>query len=309
MRLFLCCLLIFPLLTLASCSLPGKTDVPDAAPPASQGSVDPGASVPQEKASGPEQNGEGAQSDTGTSPGIPASDDTLHEIEEILNELQSRTAALLSVDGVLPDAVVQSLSDYIFQSADYLNNSYFNDAACFEKLHDDSFISIRIGEGGIGYGPNYAAMQRVFAGRLSAAYEAYLSIQAIYYAQYIMDDMALVLTWDALGQYLIDWCAFKSTHPGFIDIAAEDISHGFLLRLYTGNIPLDNSRVFDEGNNLNQALKESYEHFLGDPLSRNCDAYGQIEALYQVWQENQFMYTPSVITFIESLGPAPLSIS
>ena len=220
------------------------------------------------------------------------------EIEVILEEIQNRLDLLLATEGVLRDAAVHTFLESIGSTTlEYLNVNAFNDPECYEVLKENDFISTRYSAGGVGYGPNYAALHAALRGRLTAAYDAFLAFLTKYHSSYIVNDRRLQLSWDELAQYLIDWCGFTARYPVFP--YTEEVSHTYIESLYTGGIPLDNTPFVVEGR-LAQELRDSYESFLADTTNRNCSSYAYIEALYLVWRENDFEYTSYVSSFIES---------
>ncbi|MCL2121916.1 MAG: hypothetical protein FWH28_06660 [Clostridiales bacterium] len=220
------------------------------------------------------------------------------EIEVILEEIQNRLDLLLATEGVLRDAAVNTFLETLESTTlEYLNVNAFNDPECYELLTENDFISQRNTAGGVGYGPNYAALHTALSGRLTAAYDAFLSFQVKYHSDYIVNDRRLRLSWNEVAQYLIDWCSIRARYPVFP--YADEVSHTYLESIYTGGILLDNTPFVVE-NQLAQELRDSYESFLADTTNRNCSSYAYIEALYLVWRENAFEYTTFVSSFIEN---------
>jgi predicted secreted protein len=182
-----------------------------------------------------------------------------------------------------------------------LIDEYWDDDAFAENLGDNDLISPRYGEGGIGYGANYGSVRAAVGGRLSEAYDRYLELCETYFSGYMVDDMALMISWDDLAQFLIDWSVFRISYPRFIEIDTVDSVIRFGLYLYAGCYNLDNTPVIEYDNTLSPEVKASYEKFLSNPASGDVLYCDDIERLYEVWTVNNFEYTQDVQDFIEEL--------
>jgi len=159
----------------------------------------------------------------------------------------------------------------------------------------------------IGYGTNYTAIHAALSGKLSDAYESYLKLREKYDSAYWVSDGALGMSWDDLAQMLIDWSGFQKSYPDFVDRASVNDTLESALRLYTGYLNLDNTRVIQMNYSrtaatLAQDVKASYEKFLGDPQNKVCVSYNVIDTLYQTWKASQFQYTQAVKDFYTALG-------
>ena len=220
---------------------------------------------------------------------------------KLLAEAQHLLDELLSCDGTLPDAAVSEFMDALAGISDSLCDDYWDDDAFVEKLGDDSLISPRYGEGGVGYGVNYGAVRAALGGRLSEAYDRYFELSETYFSAYLVDDMALMLSWDDLAQLLIDLSVFRISYPRFIEIDSVDDDIRFGLYLYAGCFNLDNTPVIDYDNTLSPEVTASYEKFLSNPASGDVLYYDDIERLYEVWKAREFTYTQDVQDFIEEL--------
>jgi len=218
-----------------------------------------------------------------------------------LDEAQTLLGELLSCDGTLPDAAISGYMDFLYRISASLLDDYWDDDAFAENLGDNSLISPRYGEGGIGYGANYGAVRAALGDRLSEAYGRFFELSETYFSGYLVDDMALMISWDGLAQFLIDWSVFRISYPRFIEIDSVDGDIRFGLYLYAGCFNLDNTPVIYYDDTLSPNVKASYEKFLNDPASGDVLYYGDIEELYEVWKANSFMYTQDVQDFIAEL--------
>lgn len=229
--------------------------------------------------------------------------------EELINATRGHAYGLATSstrDGRLLDADVQKFMKFVDQVCDYLCNEYWDDATVYGILQEDSLISVREGESGIGYGPNYAAIHTVLNGKLSKAYDTYLRHMTEYLSRYLIDDMALMLSWDQLAQLLVDWSVFLKDYPDFIAVDSVNSNLRYGLYLYAGCFNLDNTPViaYDaalEIEMLEESVKASYEKFLSNPANEVCVYYADIEALYKTWERNNFEYTQEVKDFIDGL--------
>jgi hypothetical protein len=222
-------------------------------------------------------------------------------IEAQLTRIDVRLSAMISRNGILPDSEVKEFLDFIGEVSDYLNNDYWVDLNNYEDLPEHRLISFRFGEGGIGYGLNYTAIRTALYGRLSEAYTVFLELREQYNSQYLIDDMALRMSWDEWAQMIIDWSSFQRNYPDFV----ENISVTFYVWIYVGCFNLDNTPVIWhitlEQSILEQSVKASYERFLSNPESKIVAYYDDIEALYKIWEASNFEYTQSVRDFIDAL--------
>ena len=220
---------------------------------------------------------------------------------ESLDEAQALLDALLSYDGTLPDAAVSDYMDFLYRISNSLCDDHWEDAAFAENLGDSHLISPRYGEGGIGYGANYGAVHAALGDRLSEAYDRYFEIRETYFSGYLVDDMALMISWDDLAQFLVDWSVFRISYPRFVEIDSVDGDLRFAMYLYAGCFNLDNTPVIDDDDALSPEVKASYEKFLNDPASGDVLYRDDIENLYELWRVNSFTFTQDVQDFIEEL--------
>ena len=218
-----------------------------------------------------------------------------------LDEAQAFLDELLAFDGTLPDAAVSAYFGFIARISDALWDDHYDDDAFAESLGVDSIISPRYGEGGIGYALNYGATRAALTGRLSDAFEDYLTIMAKYFVGYIVDDMALMLTWDELAQLLVELSVFRISYPRFDLIATVDSDIEFCVLLYAGCYNLDNTPVIYYDDTLNAEVKASYEKFLSDPASGDVLYYDDIALLYDIWKANDFKCNDAVRAAISAL--------
>jgi len=217
------------------------------------------------------------------------------------DETVALLADLLSYDGILPDEAVYSYLDFVKDVCIYLEDEHWSDPGVYESLREDSIISVREGEGGVGYWLNYIAIRAALGGKLSAAYDTFLALMGQYLSGYLIDDMALMISWDELAQFLVDWSVFQQNYPDFVEIESVASDLRFGLYLYAGCFNLDNTPVILHDIMLAQEVQESYAKFLGDPKNSACVYYSEIEALFAVWQDNEFVYTQAVKDFIHEL--------
>lgn len=217
------------------------------------------------------------------------------------DEARTLLDELLSCDGTIPDAAVSGYMNFLGKILSSLSDNYWDDEEYAESLRNNDPISPRYGEGGIGYGANYGAIHTALGGRLSEAYDRYFEIMETYLTGYLVDDMALMISWDDLAQYLVDLSVFRICYPRFIEIDSLDDDLRFGFYLYAGCFNLDNTPVVDYDNTLSPDVKASYEKFLNDPASGDVLFYKNIEMLYQVWKDNNFVYTLDVQNYIAEL--------
>ena len=175
-----------------------------------------------------------------------------------LDEARSMLEALLAFEGTLPDEAVSGFMTFLARIADSLCDEYWDDEAFADTLGDNDLVSTRHGEGGIGYGTNFGAARAAFGDRLSEAYELYLELAETYFSSYMVDDMALLISWDGLARFIIDWSAFRISYPRFIEIGAVDSDIEFGVYLYAGCFNLDNTPVIYK-NALSEDVRVSYE--------------------------------------------------
>ncbi|MCL2146345.1 MAG: zinc-ribbon domain-containing protein [Synergistaceae bacterium] len=220
---------------------------------------------------------------------------------ETVEETEVFMADLLTYRGILPDSAVSSFISLVNRVADHLSEVYWNDDAFYEKLRGNSFISARLGEGGIGYGVNYTAINVALTGRLSPAYNRYLGMTEQYLSNYLVDDMALMISWDDLAQWIVDLSSLMEDFPDFIENEAVNGDLRFALYLFAGCFNLDNTPVIDYNDQLSPEVKASYEKFLANPESKACGYYDDIETLYNLWDSNNFRVSKDVSDFIKEL--------
>jgi hypothetical protein len=217
-----------------------------------------------------------------------------------LDEVQPMLDALLDFEGMLPDEAVSGFLEFLGRIVGSLCDDHWNDEAFAGALGDDGLISTRHGESGIGYSTNYGAMRAALNNRLSEAYGRYLELTETYFSYYLVDDMAMMISWDDLAQYIIDWSVFKISYPRFLDIETVDSDIRLGVILYAGCFILDNTPVIYK-NALSKDVRASYESFLSDPASGDALYYDDIAALYKVWKDNGFKYTKAVQNYINDL--------
>jgi len=217
-----------------------------------------------------------------------------------LDEARFMLDALLAFEGTLPDEAVSGFMTFLARIVDALCDEYWDDEAFADALGDNDLVSTRHGEGGIGYGTNFGAARAAFGGRLSEAYEMYLELAEKHFASYMVDDMALLTSWDGLAQFIIDWSAFRISYPRFIEIGAVDSDIEFGVYLYAGCFNLDNTPVI-YNNALSEDVRASYEWFLNAPGSGDVLYYDDIAELYEVWKANGFKYTKAVQKCIKDI--------
>ena len=222
-----------------------------------------------------------------------ASYKSLEDIQALLNDL-------LASSGTLTDEAVSDFIAFVAEAGYYLFDDHWNDHVFAEGLGEDSLISPRFSESGIGYDVHYSALRARLQGRLSEAYDRYLTLCEKYFSAYIVDDLALMMTWEDMAHFLIDWSVFRTSYPRFLkaEIVDDDIRFG--LFLYAGCFDLVNTPVIDE-NRLSPDVKASYEMFLSHPSSGDCLYYDDIAHLYDMWKTNDFMYTEQVQAAIKAL--------
>jgi len=207
---------------------------------------------------------------------------------------------MLQSGDILPDETVSIFMEMVGNISNYFSFVHWDDPVIYENIRQGDLVSVRYHEGMIGYGANYIEIHAALSGKLSEAYDTYLAYAGEYFTHYIIDDMALMISWDDLAKYIVDWSVFHQENPDFV--ASGDVSHSILLgvAVYTGCIQLDNTPVIDNGE-LVEEVKESYIRFLNNPENRACDYYFDIEALYQVWEDNGFWYALDVEDYIKDL--------
>jgi hypothetical protein len=217
-----------------------------------------------------------------------------------LDEARPMLDELLAFDGTLPDEAVSGFMDFLGRIANSLCDEFWDDEAFADGLGESDLVSTRFGEGGIGYGVNYGAARAAFGDRLSEAYERYLELTETYFSGYLVDDMALMTSWDGLAQFIIDWSVFRISYPRFIEIDAVDSDIEFGVYLYAGCFNLDNTPVI-YNNALSEDVRASYERFLDNPASADVLYYDDIATLYDLWKGGNFKYTKAVQNFIADL--------
>ena len=219
-----------------------------------------------------------------------------------IQEAQEYIDEMTRLEGVLSDETVSNYLEYLWIISDTLTDEYWDDYEFGELLPPEWVVSARFGEGGVSFGPNYAAIYDILGGKLSDAYNQYFSLTAKYLTGYLVDDMALMISWDDLAQWLIDWSAFEAEYPDFVDIDEVWGNLRFGMYLYAGCFNLDNTPMIDfSKNTLTPEVRSSYEKFLADPASESCIYYDEIKALYGLWRDNNFVCSAEVQDHIESI--------
>jgi hypothetical protein len=243
-------------------------------------------------------------------------------VEEVLAELETRCAELSAYKGILTDEEVSKFLKLVVDADIYLNENYHVDfcdeisAEEYEKWSENKFISLwSDAEGGYCYGVNNFGIRAILEGSLSEAYDEYLALMSIYHSEFWFCDGVLGMSWDKIGQYLIEWSAFLNKYAGFIERDDIYCYYIYAMYLYAGCADPEFVHAFDtwryddntgefiwlEPYTLRQDLRLSYDEFVSDAQNKDCPYYEDIAALYKTWQDSQFEYTQDVEDLISAL--------
>ena len=124
-----------------------------------------------------------------------------------------------------------------------------------------------------------------------------------------IENTTLMVTLDQLAEMIVDWENYLNHYSDFIDITPVAYNLDYYLKIYIGSNQIENSGYYlDMGvdQNGNQVLKladepkESYRKFIENYSDSICNPI--ISELYQIYEENNFLYTVDIESFFIKKG-------
>ena len=115
----------------------------------------------------------------------------------------------------------------------------------------------------------------------------------------IVEDAAIMLDWDELGDRIAGWDSYIKKHPDYPEIEEARNYVVDYLRLYLVDLQLDNTPMFIEGR-LVEELRESYERFLRE--YPGSDHYQLIACYYDLLARHDFALSSEARDYLEAKG-------
>ena len=240
-----------------------------------------------------------------------------------LDDVASAAALLtkyrsLAFDGPVNDALFFSYEEYMQFVCEGLNYEYeeeppddetINDALenGFLYIADDAYSAYFI------LRPDF--LKYTFAETVSAKVQAFLNLISKHYDYHYGNDFiqndTLMVTLDQLAEMIVDWENYIWVYPDVTNRSDIEVNLDFYLKIYIGSIQIENSGFYslagtdENGEALYKLMDEprqSYVKFVEN--YQDSAACPLIAELYQIYSDNNFLYSIKVEDFFRAYGLA-----
>jgi len=259
------------------------------------------------------------------SPEIKAQIDAFIDIAEqlALDDIPSAAALLkayrdLAFDGPVNDELFFKYEEHMQFICEGLNSVYEEEPPDDETVNDaleNGFLFIEENEYTAYFILRPDFLKYTFAESVSARVQAFLNLLTKHYdfrnGYDFIENETLMITLDQLAEMIVDWENYIRVYPDVTNRSDIEQNLDFYLKIYIGSIQIENSGFYilagtdENGETLYKLMDEprqSYIKFIENyPDSAACPL---IAELYQIYSDNNFLYSIDVENFFKAYGLA-----
>ena len=239
-----------------------------------------------------------------------------------LDDIASAAALLrlyreLALDGPVNDALYFAYEENMQLACDSLNSIYEEEPPDEDTVNDaleNGFLFIQ--EDGYAYfllRPDF--LKDTFSDTVSERVRGFLNLNARHYEYRADHDFieheTLMVTLDQLAEIIVDWENYIRAYPDAVNRSDIEVNLDYYLKIYIGSIQIENSGLYsiagtdENGETLYKLMDEprqSYLKFIEN--YSDSEACPLIAELYQIYKDNNFLYTVQVEDFFRKYGLA-----
>ena len=256
---------------------------------------------------------------------VQAQLETFHDIaaQLSLDDIASAAALLmayrdLALEGPVNDALFFSYEEYMQFVCEGLNSVYEEeppDDATVNDALENGFLFISDDDYSAYFILRPDFLKDTFTETVSARVQAYLNLTSKHYNFHngydFIEKETLMVTLDQLAEMIVDWENYINVYPDVTNRSDIEMNLDYYLKIYIGSIQIENSGLYmlagtdENGEALYKLMDEprqSYMKFVENyPDSAACPL---ISELYQVYSDNNFLYSVNVEDFFRKYGLA-----
>jgi len=280
---------------------------------------------------GPGGDGEEADDAFATAPSVSLPAEVLEQIDKFeraaeelpLDDVESAASLLklyrdYAFDEPVNDALFFEYEDNMHLVCDGLNSVYTEEPPDDDVINDaleNGFLYIRESL----YSPYFILrpdfLRDMFTETVSKKVRDYLNLLSRHYeyraGHDFIEDFTLMVSLDQLAEMIVDWENYVAIYPDAINIDDITLNNDFYIKIYIGSIQIENSGLYsvagadENGETLYKLLDEprqSYMKFIEN--YRDSPTRPLIMELYQIYKDNNFLYSAEIEDFFRRSGHA-----